>query len=89
MEDYENYSDAVYKAKLRELDPLSIERRFVLGDLLSCFTKLLVMKCVFSIDLPEYLKLIDLKEVNEPTEHRLQKASYHTQGSTSFYLQHP
>ena len=74
MEDYKHYSDAVYKAKLRELDPLDlpIEQRFVLGDL-KLFHK--VINKEVCIDLPEYLELIDPKEVsnepsNEPTEHR-------------------
>ena len=72
MEDYEHYSDAVYKAKLRELDLLPIEQRFVLGDL-KLFHK--VINREVCIDLPEYLDLIDPKEVsnespNEPSEHR-------------------
>ena len=72
MEDYEHNSDAVYKAKLRELDLLPIEQRFVLGDL-KLFHK--VINREVCIDLPEYLDLIDPKEVsnespNEPSEHR-------------------
>ena len=60
MEDYHHYSDSVYKAKLRELDLLPIEQRFVLGDLI-LFHK--VINNEVCIEFPDYLELIDPREL--------------------------
>ena len=72
MEDYHHYSDAVYKDKLIELDLLPIEQRFILGDLV-LFHK--VINNEVCIDLPDYLELIDPRELStepstEPSERR-------------------
>ena len=65
MEDYHHYSDSVYKAKLRELDLLPIEQRFVLGDLI-LFHK--VINNEVCIEFPDYLELIDPRELlTEPS----------------------
>ena len=72
MEDYGHYSDAVYKDKLRELDLLAIQQRFILGDL-KLFHK--IINNEVWIEFPAYLELIDPKEAsnepsNEPCQHR-------------------
>ena len=72
MEDYHHYSDEVYKHKLRELDLLPIEQRFILGDLI-LFHK--IINNEVRIELPDYLELIDPMELSteassDPSEHR-------------------
>ena len=61
MEDYEKYSDAVYKDKLRELDLLPIEQRFVLGDI-KLFHRIISNEVY--IGFPNYLDRIDPKEAS-------------------------
>jgi hypothetical protein len=60
MEDYEHYSEEVYQGKLRELDLLPIEQRFVYGDLKLFYKIINKESCVV---LPDYLELISTEEV--------------------------
>ena len=78
MEDYEHYSDAVYKDILRELDIFPIEQRFILGDL-KLFHK--IINNEVCIEFPDYLELIDPKEAsnepsNEPCQHRRLRSTH-------------
>ena len=76
MEDYVHWSDRLYNDRLRELDLLQIEHRFVLGDL-KLFHK--IINNEVCIKLPDYLELINPSEVmpsEEPSEHRRTRTTH-------------